>query len=332
MSETVFGTTAGYITKVNGTAKSYIRAYGLTAVDLTYLDTQLAASNAYKANQAVITSATNVGGDDTGLVDSAALYTATVIGDAVSQTISFAGSAAQTYTNLLTQINADLTGITATIIGGNVVITHDTGGESDQVSIMPAADSSIVITDSGLFAGLTGIVSVSGATASMAITAGANTSGLANDATAYTASIVIDGLANAVSIVGSASQDIDDVVTQINADLTGATIAISGTDLVVTRDTDLFSSLTGFVNYGEIIGGGMQGKLQTVNHTSTGQTGWEKFKRAVEIYDTAALDVVISTGTGLATSAMSGTYQEAEVDAVLNTVNALASKIAASSL
>lgn len=174
---------------------------------------------------------------------------------------------------------------------------------------------------------------------SMSIVAGSDATGLANDATAYTATINIDGTDYAVSVVGSAAQTITTLVTEINADLPGTECAIDGTDLTVTTttagesgsvtitDVDLFSSVTGFVKVDEPIGGGLQGLLQTNNHPNTGQPAWDGWKTAVWTYDTANLDVLIATGTGLADNAASATYVEAEADAVLNTVNAIAAKL-----
>lgn len=89
----------------------------------------------------------------------------------------------------------------------------------------------------------------------------ASASGLANDATAYTASIVIDGVAKAISIVGSASQTLATVVSQIQTDVGAAGIVsfdttgngfikvVSATkgasSSVKINDVDLFAGLTG---------------------------------------------------------------------------------------
>lgn len=87
----------------------------------------------------------------------------------------------------------------------------------------------------------------------------ASASGLANDATTYTASISVDGTPNAISIVGSASQTLQTVIDEINADLSGATASFNATDngfikitsdsigessTIAITDTDLFGSLT----------------------------------------------------------------------------------------
>jgi len=91
-----------------------------------------------------------------------------------------------------------------------------------------------------------------------AATAGTDASGLANDATTYTCSIDVDGDTNSVSVVGSDAQTMDEVCTEIEADLTGATCSFDETndEIVVTSsstgedsiisitDTDLFATLT----------------------------------------------------------------------------------------
>lgn len=82
--------------------------------------------------------------------------------------------------------------------------------------------------------------------------------GLADDATAYTASVAVDGTPNAVSVVGSAAQTITDLITEINADLSGAVAAFDdendaikitssstgAASTIAITDTDLFGTLT----------------------------------------------------------------------------------------
>lgn len=64
--------------------------------------------------------------------------------------------------------------------------------------------------------------------------AGATATGLSNSATVYTASVVVDGTTNAVSVTGSTAQTYTNLLTQLNADITGATFALSGGNLVCT--------------------------------------------------------------------------------------------------
>jgi hypothetical protein len=95
--------------------------------------------------------------------------------------------------------------------------------------------------------------------------AGATATGLANDATAYTYNMEPDddGNAQTISVVGSAAQTYTDLLTEINADITGATVALVGGNLKFTSattgaasnitltagggGTNLFTTLTSFV-------------------------------------------------------------------------------------
>ena len=106
----------------------------------------------------------DVGGNKTGLSSTGLLlpigspvpiettYTATItIDGSIVSNISLNGSAAQTYTELLFEINADLTGAVATLDNGNILITSDTVGLS----------STVLIADTDLFSSLTGYVAIS---------------------------------------------------------------------------------------------------------------------------------------------------------------------------
>ena len=88
---------------------------------------------------------------------------------------------------------------------------------------------------------------------------GGDATGLLNDETVYDASIAVDGGgAQLINIVGEEAQTFTALITQINQDLTGASIALDGGNLVVTSDTlgtssaiaitdtDLFSTLTNY--------------------------------------------------------------------------------------
>lgn len=86
-------------------------------------------------------------------------YTTTITVDGVGKSISLTGGAAQTYTNLLAEINTDLgASATATLVSGNIRITSATTGTS----------SSILAVTGTLFPALTGFVSISAAVAGTA--------------------------------------------------------------------------------------------------------------------------------------------------------------------
>ena len=73
-------------------------------------------------------------------------YTATIVVDGVKTDVSILGSAAQSYNNLISQINADLgASATAAIINGNIKITSSSTGST----------SSVQVIDGNLFTSLT---------------------------------------------------------------------------------------------------------------------------------------------------------------------------------
>jgi hypothetical protein len=89
---------------------------------------------------------------------------------------------------------------------------------------------------------------------------GATATGLTNDATVYTATVNVDGAgAQSLSIIGSTAQTFATLITQLDIDTANASWSIVAGDLVATSDsygttstiliadTNLFSSITGFV-------------------------------------------------------------------------------------
>jgi hypothetical protein len=68
--------------------------------------------------------------------------------------------------------------------------------------------------------------------------AGGDATGLLNDETVYDASIAVDGGgAQLINVVGEEAQTFTALINQINQDLTGASIALAGGNLLVTSDT-----------------------------------------------------------------------------------------------
>jgi hypothetical protein len=101
--------------------------------------------------QDVLFASANTGASVTGLVNDATVYTATITVDGVAKAISIAGSAAQTYTTLLSQINTDL--------GASATASLSTLGNIQVESATTGGASTVLIADSGtnhLFASLTG--------------------------------------------------------------------------------------------------------------------------------------------------------------------------------
>lgn len=180
-----------------------------------------------------------VGGTATGLANDATVYTASILVDGVAKPITVTGSAAQTYTTLLAEINTDL-GISATagLSGGDIRVTSAAGG----------ASSTVAITDTNLFSTLTGFVAVLAAVPGVSGT------------TVYTAVAVVDGVSIPISVAGADAQTYTALLAALNADLgVMATAALNGGNIRITAastsilstiaitDTNLFSSLTGFV-------------------------------------------------------------------------------------
>jgi len=191
--------------------------------------------------QVVDVGGTRVGGDATGLANDSTIYEAIVSVDGgAPQGIALLGSAAQIYTDLLTELNAETTGATWALIGGNLRLTSDTPS---------GAGSTILLTDlteDDVFAALTDFVEYEAPVAGTSLTT-------------YTASVVIDGAASEpISIEGPDAQTYTDLLAELNADTTGTWAIVSGnlrltsgtlgvaSTVVITAGT-LFPALDDFV-------------------------------------------------------------------------------------
>jgi hypothetical protein len=118
----------------------------------------------YRAgSQIVDVGGAKTGATATGLLNDATTYTYQIAVDGgAPQTISLTGSAAQTYTLLLTEINADITGATASLVGGNLKFISATNGASSSISLTAGGGGSNLLTT------LTSFVAVRTATAGTA--------------------------------------------------------------------------------------------------------------------------------------------------------------------
>jgi hypothetical protein len=167
-------------------------------------------------------------------------YTASISVDGVTKPISIIGSAAQTFTTLLSEINTDLgASAIATLVGGNIVITSATFGTT----------STIAITAGTLFPTLTNYGSI------------ATTIPGTKSNVALTSTININGVAKYISILPINITTFADVINEINTDLGASAVAsISGGDIKITSATfgttstvsitvgTLFPALPGFIN------------------------------------------------------------------------------------
>ena len=162
----------------------------------------------------------------------AVTYNATINGESVA----VVGNTAQTFTDLLTQMNIALTATTATLTGTSITITHNTLGANN-----------ITVVDTDLFSSLTDFSSV-----------GTVILGLGGNNT-YTTTITIDGADTNINLDGNTHQTVNDVITSINTALASGNIAIVDGDLVISSVTtsatstvlvsndQLFHKLTNYV-------------------------------------------------------------------------------------
>ncbi len=175
------------------------------------------------------------GASATGLANDATVYDLRVFVDGVLNTVSITGSAAQTYTDLLTEINADLTGATAEILNTTAVGT----GNVRVISASTGTASSIAITEGvgadPLLAALTDFIAIESSTQGST-----NPTQLLDNATNYTVQVAVDGGANqALTVQGQNVQTFGDLAVQLNALLIGATI-----ELTTTGNIRVFSDLS----------------------------------------------------------------------------------------
>lgn len=191
-------------------------APGITGASATGLNGGAAATAGYQS----IAWTGLVGSNATGLTNNATAYTATITIDGVAVPVSVVGSAAQTFTTLIAEINTDITGKgTASIVSSTELrVTSATTGATSTVSIV----------DGTLFAALTGAGAIAPAVAGLAVVSPVT----------YTAIVTVDGVAKAISISGAAAQTYSTLIVELNADLgSAATASLSGGDLKITSST-----------------------------------------------------------------------------------------------
>ena len=208
------------------------------------------------ASQVIDVGSAITGASATGLANDATVYDMRVFVDGVLNTVNVTGSAAQTYTDLLTEINTDISGATAEILNtsavgtGNIRIISSSTGTASTISITEGVGADPLLAALTDFQGI--LSSTKGAT---------NPTNLLDNATNYTVQVAVDGGANqALTVQGQNVQTFGDLVVQLNALLTGATIELHATgnirvfsDLsdvavsdIATTDVSLLAATTGF--------------------------------------------------------------------------------------
>ena len=154
-----------FTSKVTGSTTSVTGTVTVGSADITFTDGRALimlnglTSNDIAGSQVIGVGGAKNGASATGLANDGTAYTMTVVVNGVTKNISVVGSAAQTYTTLLAEINTDLgASATAAIASGNLKITSATTG----------VGSTVAITDGTLCAALTSFTAIASATAGSA--------------------------------------------------------------------------------------------------------------------------------------------------------------------
>jgi hypothetical protein len=206
-------------------------------------------NNLWAAIGATIETATVGGGNYTGLADDSTTYDFSVnFGTGASplvQTVEVQGQNAQTFTELVTQINGQVAGGTVSINSdGDLAFVSNLQDVSNTTAVVQGP---IVGGNTDLFSSLTIALgagspnTLSAPTIDTATNGLTHPTGLDNDATVYAASFVVDGTPRTVQVTGSAAQTFQTLINEINTDLgnTGSPLA-GGVALIdiVTDTTD----------------------------------------------------------------------------------------------
>jgi hypothetical protein len=211
--------------------------------------------------QAAAFNSTLSGAGATGLVNGATAYTATITVDGVAKPISVVGSAAQTFTTLVSEINTDLgASAVASLVANTILVTSATTGLT----------STVVMADGTgahpLFAALTGFArfnssytgtigktytnSISGGAESGydeinvgSNKIGASATGFLNTAALYKATVTVDGIAYLMSFAGSTAQTFTTFLSGLNT-----VLGVHATAALVNGNVRITSASTGAIS------------------------------------------------------------------------------------
>ncbi len=154
-----------------------------------------------------------------------------------TQQLVFTANAVASYAELVTSINAQLSGAVVDVVDGNLRFTRlDNASATSGIEVLDG-----VTTVAGsptplpLFANLPAFVSLG----TKNQTAGAKSTGLANDSTNYDFVVDVDSVTQTITVQGQNAQTYTTLVTQVNAQLTGAVISINS-----AGDIEVVSSLS----------------------------------------------------------------------------------------
>jgi hypothetical protein len=202
------------------------------------------------ASQVINVGGAVVGATATGLDNDATVYDLRVTVDGTLNSVSITGSAAQTYSALITELNAGLTGATAELLGGNVRIISDDTTSASSIGITEG------VGPDPLLAALTDFITVESSTLG-----GANPTGLPDTSTTFSMNVAVNGGApQALTVQGQNAQTFGELIVQLNSQLVGATVTLFEdgnilieSDLVdatlsaiAITDVSLLSALSGF--------------------------------------------------------------------------------------
>ena len=155
-----------------------------------------------------LTNYTLIGSAHTGTTTT---YAVDIYIDGTVHHVSVVGNDAQTFTTLVSEINADLPGAYAAIVGSTITITS------------PSSPGSVYISGDQLFLRTTGFYNYNSPVAGVSGT--------------YTVTVTVNGVDHAVSVTGSAANTFTNLLTEINTDLnTFATATLVSGNIVITAD------------------------------------------------------------------------------------------------
>jgi len=238
--------------------------------------------DATPGTQTVDYGGTMVESDASGLLNTAT-YTATIAVDgAAPQAISVAPVlGTETYTNIIFDIQSQLTGATINVVGGDIIVTSSSSGVASAISIVDGGTALFAGLGLGsavfasILAAVPGTIATSGlqtANFSGSIT-GANLLGLSIGASTApkTASVNVDGTNYAVgyptgttgtetytTFIATLQADIgigNATVVDVAGDIVITSVATGSISTVLISDNNLFSSLTGFVAFNAAVPG-----------------------------------------------------------------------------
>ncbi len=252
---------------------TFIRAASTNAVSNTQYN------NTAEGIQDVLITLAKTGASSTGLANNATVYTASVVVDGVTKPISITGSAAQTYTTLLSEINTDL-GASATaslLVTAYQDVIFSVGKRgTDSTSLVGATTYTATIVVDGVSKPIS-ILGSSAPVFSQLIDQLNSVSNLGSSATAVLHGTYIritsntTGASSSVSITAGTLfaaplASFSSIGTAIGSSLRITSNSLTNISSIAITDTNLFSTLTNYNSIAAAINGGLV-SLSTGHYT-----------------------------------------------------------------